>query len=300
MASSQKGRVLPLTREIKPIGTFLDVDGDGFIVKAASLSAITPAWRILIDDAVQAFVERFREALHSVYIRGSVATGTAVRGVSDLDLLAIVLTPGFEPRSEQRWTGRLKNRLVWTFPYVSNADLSIFSLETVMATKPFQIVIQTQAVCVHGRDLSAELPRFRVGREMSYRVDLIQREIEASMERIEHTEESAQRIAFCVWIMKRIVRTAFELVMEREHRYTRDLYLCYEAFSKYYPAREAEMYGILDLAIHPTSDRLVVLETLRECLAWLPAEISAVFGPEPLYTRALQQQQGTAAITVSP
>lgn len=54
--------------------------------------------------------------------------------------------------------------------------------------------------------------------------------------------------------MKRVVRTGFELVMARTHKYTRDLYPCYKEFSKYYPKRKNEMRKALQLCIVPTDN----------------------------------------------
>jgi hypothetical protein len=47
------------------------------------------------------------------------------------------------------------------------------------------------------------------------------------------------------WFPRRIVRSGFEVTMDRSDRFTRDLYLCYEQFAKYYPERSKQMYQVL-------------------------------------------------------
>ena len=52
-------------------------------------------------------------------------------------------------------------------------------------------------------------------------------------------------------IMKVLLRSGFEVVMEREGKYTNDLYCCYQAFAKYYPARQNTMRRVLFLYLNP-------------------------------------------------
>ena len=62
-----------------------------------------------------------------------------------------------------------------------------------------------------------------------------------------------------------------ELVMVREQRYTRDLYLCYESFAKHYSEQEEAMYRALELALNPVVSRETerFVETFG---AWLDGE----------------------------
>jgi hypothetical protein len=59
-------------------------------------------------------------------------------------------------------------------------------------------------------------------------------------------------------MMKQIVRTGFEIVMLQEKKYTRDLYLCYFIFSKYFPDYEITMKSALSLAIQPSCDKNLI------------------------------------------
>ena len=78
----------------------------------------------------------------------------------------------------------------------------------------------------------------------------------------------------CGWIMRRIVRTGLELIGEDARVFTRDLYPCYEHFARYYPARAAEMYRALELAVFPTSDAKVISDLLNDLGIWLCSEIA--------------------------
>lgn len=53
--------------------------------------------------------------------------------------------------------------------------------------------------------------------------------------------------------MKVIIRSGFELVMEREQQYIPDFFLYYQTFSKYYPHQAAKMRQCLYYYLNPIS-----------------------------------------------
>ena len=51
--------------------------------------------------------------------------------------------------------------------------------------------------------------------------------------------------------MKIIIRSGFELIIEKEKQFTADLYLCYLTFSKYFPNYKQEMKQALFWFLNP-------------------------------------------------
>lgn len=82
--------------KIKRIGTYLDVDESGFLRGVARDADLSEPWAYAVSALVQRYLDAWEEHVHSVYVRGSVASELAVEGLSDLDSLA-VLCP--EPRA---------------------------------------------------------------------------------------------------------------------------------------------------------------------------------------------------------
>lgn len=78
-----------MTLELLDVGGWWPLDGDGFILNDAAPGKILPPHRAAIQEAVRAYRRHVRADLHSVYVRGSVARGRAVPGVSDLDCFAV-------------------------------------------------------------------------------------------------------------------------------------------------------------------------------------------------------------------
>lgn len=68
----------------------LPIDKNRIIIKQANASKITGKWKDAVDLIVERYKTIFGSKLVSVYINGSVATGDAIEGTSDIDKNAIV------------------------------------------------------------------------------------------------------------------------------------------------------------------------------------------------------------------
>jgi len=67
------------------------------------------------------------------------------------------------------------------------------------------------------------------------------------------------------------------LVMARTKVLTRDLYYCYEAFTKFYPEQDAAMWQALEYAVNPTGNLEEFLPLVKELGDFLAQEADAVF-----------------------
>jgi len=76
--------------------------------------------------------------------------------------------------------------------------------------------------------------------------------------------------------MKWLLRVGFELVMERDHSYTRDLYPCWEQFSHYYPARREQMWDVLGWALNPITNRCQIRDQVGDLGGFLRDELRAI------------------------
>lgn len=83
----------------------------------------------------------------------------------------------------------------------------------------------------------------------------------------------------CAWISRRLVRVGFELIMEQEQAYTRDLYPCYQRFAAHFPALEPQMRQALALAIAPSRHRAGLLLFLAHLGEPLLEQVQRTFTP---------------------
>ncbi|MAZ49427.1 MAG: hypothetical protein CME65_12780 [Halobacteriovoraceae bacterium] len=89
---------------------------------------------------------------------------------------------------------------------------------------------------------------------------------------MEAGKEPEELKANCMWIMRRLLRGSFDLVIERENRFTRDLYCCYESVSHYYPEREAKLRSVLVYALNPSEDYKEWKELVEDTCNWIVKE----------------------------
>lgn len=76
--------------------------------------------------------------------------------------------------------------------------------------------------------------------------------------------------------MRKIVRSAFTLVMPRYGGWTSDLAPCARIFAAYYPTREGDVMRARDLARTPSGDRARILALLDDFGGWLVREYERV------------------------
>src|SRR3989344_7430449 len=132
--------------EIKNIGGYLDVDKEGFIVKKASSDKFQEKWKPVIDEVKNAYIEHFGDKLHSIYVRGSVAKGEAVDGISDIDTIALVSLS--KNHINTKWAEDFNLKIVSKYPFVEKVEILASSPEQVDRKNAVHIMLKTQTICV--------------------------------------------------------------------------------------------------------------------------------------------------------
>lgn len=229
--------------------------------------------------SVKHAVNHLGKNLHSIYLRGSVAKGNAVKNISDIDLY-ILADSGDKDTS---WKETSEKEICGTYPFVSGIEFHIETIENVMSKKSEQFLLQTQSVRILGKDLSFPQDSFKIGNECYIHIFFIGKDIK-DFYRYISVEPEEEIPDICSWIAKRIVRTGFEIVMKRENLYTRDLYPCYKSFVKYYPEREKQFYELLELAVYPVNDKEVIIRNVKEIEQFIVTESSETIAIEKLHS----------------
>ncbi len=256
--------------EIKPKGSYFDVDKNGFLINPASAEKIQEKWKPLVGDIVEVYKGKYCEKLKNVYLRGSVAKGEAIEGVSDIDTFAYV-DLSKEELKDNNTNRDMRKHIEEKYDFVEDIEMGAFPISNI--TNDY--IILNQSLCVYGEPIS--IPKLKVGKEMAIHSPTFYNRF-TWFEKFLEKDESEQEIRKgCVWLMKGLLRVGFELTMERSQKYTRDLYRCYETFSEYYPEKEAEMREVLDLALNPTVDKNKMKEIMENIGTFLLSEIPKYF-----------------------
>ena len=232
---------------IKKIGKVLHVGSKGYLVSESSKNNIVSPWDAPVQDLIDEYTKRLGDNLHSLYIRGSVARGTAVENMSDIDGLLLLKAPCGQ--LEVSWYKDFEEQFLARHSFVKGLDIPVKNVEEMVPEQnPVGcFTLKVMAVCVAGEDILPQLPRVKPGPGAF----VVRWGLKKMLESRAVEDVSRRQIH----LAKHILRTGMELVMEREQAFTRDLYPCYELFSKYYPQYSEKMYRVLKLALFPTNKK---------------------------------------------
>jgi hypothetical protein len=236
--------------EPRRFGRFLAADKFGYVQPDVALERIDRKWRPLVDSVARAVM--LRGGVRSVYVRGSIPRGLSIEHVSDADFIY------FSEIDFDQLDRDLEDAVKAEFPFVP--EVSLFRLGRAQFDKIhhpqrrpyFHMLIKTQSLLLAGDDVAKLIEPFRIGPEMVSHVFALENEFAKSQQwllnlpaSIPNEHKKAAERSVRRWISKRIVRSGFEVTMNRTDHFTRDLYLCYEQFSMFYPERAKQMYQVL-------------------------------------------------------
>ena len=250
-------------------------DSEGFILNDADATHLQPPFSIPIDKARSEYIRILGNSLHSIYVTGSVSRGLAVQGKSDLDLFA-VLRPGSE-NSDDTSIVDASRGVHRRFPWLSDVQMEVWRWDYAFAPQsPFSIgsfIIKTHSICIYGDDLAPRIPRFKPSAHVAADdIAQIKPDIEEAISEI-NKDPGAENVSYCCKrIMKNIVRTGFALVMLEEKSHTRDLDLCCEIFSKYFPEKKLNMERAVELSLHSLTSRDELLAFINSFGNWIMAQ----------------------------
>ena len=259
---------------LRPIGTYLSVDANGYLVGEASKDKIQEKLRPVLDEGIRIAQEKLGSNLDGVYIRGSAAKGGFVSGISDLDFQFVVkVKPDDAFREDIKKTletGREK------YPYILKISDGLRTVKNF--TKGTSPINKYQSVCLWGEDRTKELPSLRPGKETIVHLNTILTETKQAMSDIERSTQPEKTKLQSIWICKRLIRSAHELVAEKLQRFTRDIYPCYEGASSVYPQYEPLFHQTAELAVFGTTDKKLLLDTVKSMDVFLEKEIPHYLG----------------------
>lgn len=252
--------------EIKPVGSYFELDSEGYIVNPTSAEKIQEEWKPLLDDVVALYKAQYGDTLKSVYVRGSVAKGQAVQGVSDVDTLAYIDSSLPKHEVDRDWIESAEAELLKKYPFAQKVE---------METIPFSdihkdYIILNQSLLLYGT--ASEIPKLKPGKELMIHAPRLEKRMKWFEEKLQNLDSPEELEKGCVWFMKNTLRAGFELTMERSKRYTRDLYLCYKDFAEYYPDKEPQMREVLHYALNPTNDKKKLKEIFDGIIPWMLEE----------------------------
>ncbi|WP_329266097.1 nucleotidyltransferase domain-containing protein [Streptomyces pseudovenezuelae] len=256
------------------------LDAQGCIEREGSLGRIPQPFRPVVAAVRDRVLELFGPRLHSAYLYGSIPRGTARVGRSDLDLLlALRDEPSDADREGVRELGEALDK---EFPQIDGVGTLLYGRDVLLSDlERHDLGWFVACLCTPllGDDLAEYLPRYRpdslLARETNGDLALL---LPRWRERIGTADSDETRTRLVRVISRRLVRTAFTLVMPRWNGWTSDLREMAEVFAAYYPERAGQVRAAAALGHDPTADPAVLRAYLDDLGPWLAAEYTRVHG----------------------
>ncbi len=256
-------------------GGLLKSDEHGFLINESSVDKIVSPWKESVEALKSICRKQLGSAVHSVYVRGTVPRSMAIQKVSDLDAFAVV--SGKESDFDFSWMDNERLTFEKNHPFLTGLELQVFFYDDLFDGDQCinqRFTIKTLSACVYGDNLAKKISPFKADvKTAQHLCGNLKAAFENTKNAISNALPQEYVLEWCRWIMKRVVRTGFLLVMARERAFTRDLYMAYTIFSKHYPSQQPGMRQALELAINPSSDPLIIHKFMDEFSPWFYGEL---------------------------
>lgn len=251
-------------------GRFFPLDKHGNIINDTDAAYLPPGFA---ECVVGAFQRWFPDTLRAVYLRGSIARGTFVPGLSDLDAFAVLAEPARDvhPAADSA----LAAELLRLMPGLTELEFTTCQQHEVqgnyLGVWPF--FIKTQSLLLYGEDYASQLRPYRPGVTIMGEALWLTQRLREYQQRLTQPEWRGKPGLLCEWIMKAVVRAAFELTMEQQRCYTRDLFLCCDVFSRHFPQQADWCRQAMRWAIQPDARLVDQQQLLALFCPWIAQQL---------------------------
>lgn len=259
-----------LKDEIFDIGCFFDLDENGFLINPSSKDKVQDEWLPVIIELLGSFKKNHSAYIDSIYLRGSVARGTAVKNKSNINLVVVIDENCEEFIKNDKKILKMQDEILNKFDFVLDIDLIFVPLS-----------------CVNDDLWSLFIDSIPIYSVKEYHLPIINKKIDSRL--LMHLNklevygkilndcnfeklEKKEICKICKCLMKILICSGMNLTLSRELKYSKDLYPCFSVFCKYYPKKREEMEMVFNLFIDPTYDPIKIKEINNGFGAWILEE----------------------------
>lgn len=248
------------------------VDENGIIITEVSIDKITPPFKIIVDKVLHAILADPASQLDSVYLYGSIATGKAVKGKSDLDIIVV-----FKEKANDELLKKISSleaKLTKEYELIfRDVGLATTHVDDALSEKERLgglCFLKHLSVCIYGDDITKNVSGFKPTKAVAkgFNGD-IAKSLKSLKEKIKNAISGQEVKKVSQLLAKKIIRTAFSLVMPRAASWTTNLQTSVETFLQYYPEKTKEMNTVLGWSKIGTDDKEEILKFINTFGLWL-------------------------------
>lgn len=257
------------------INEYWPKDNNGFLKDLSSWANVNPIYTKVIEDVKSSYLKHLeKKEILCIYIIGSITTGKAKPGISDIDSFALLNfktgnTNWFKVEAEL-----IKN----SNPCISKVGLKLIEAEKIFNLEEIfkAFLIKTQGLCIYGKDIKNKLPFFKPTFQIALpKVKKFQKYLDEAKNEIMTSSDTQFIKNWCRKINKVIIRTAALLVIEDTGEYSNDIYTCSKIYNSQYPGFSKEFLESIKLVESPTSDKNKIKKQIDKMENILSKEIKS-------------------------
>ena len=210
---------------IKPIGKKYKIDKNNNIVCFQHVKNTQNKWFEAAELISKEHTEVWGEHIHSIYVRGSVAQGTAIDYFSDIDIIVVHKDISNEMKKHHVYSVQPKMEY-WIrrkYPFVNMLDFNFINYDDIDNKERF--ILKHLSIFLHGENLQLNIKPFKTS---NYPID--------NNPPFDKEE----------WFNTSIIRYIFTTIINKINFYSNDLYYQVQLISKQYPSMKNDLNLMLE------------------------------------------------------
>lgn len=202
----------------------------------------------IVDNIIKQLIAELPK-LHSLYLYGSAASGTAVLGKSDIDLSVIITEPLTD--HQQARLEHIQQTLTAQYSAISKIDFDLGMLNEVLSTAEFYrwgFWLKHCCQCVYGDDLSLRFPLYQPSQQIAVLLNQGYPQLVANdLHKLQETTVALTLNQLKNQICKRLIRASHTIRPLEEQRWPYQLEDYLLLFSQWRPHQIKELTYFYDL-----------------------------------------------------
>lgn len=250
---------------------FWNSDSNGNFQETKSLDEVDEFWKFQVLQIVSNLAPILANSDYGIYLRGSIARNKANKLYSDIDLVIILAFKNVEIinliRDEICSLEILLNRKI---------DLDFIDKEHFFKSKKWQFIVKVHSIFINGTlNLKPSIQKFKIGSDCILYLDIINKITNIQLDKIQNNLSALEDV---VLLCKILIRASFELTINRERIYTRDLDSCHHIFLNHYPNMKIYADYLLLVAKNNLTPEDVFFSVVHEFCEFLGIEYTRIYG----------------------
>ncbi|MGD0729351.1 MAG: nucleotidyltransferase domain-containing protein [Candidatus Micrarchaeaceae archaeon] len=257
------------------------VDRNGFIITEVSIKKISPIYKHVVTCVSDIILSKYAKDIESIYLYGSVVTGKAIKGKSDLDILLVFKNNpnGIVAKNVKTLEKNLSKKYINILRGIGLAITSIQEVKNPKEKYGLLCFIKHLCVCIYGNDITVNIPKFKPTKAVAkgFNGDIAEK-LEINRRKFLKHLTTSEIKKLSQETSKRIIRTGFSLVMPRTKSWTTNLQKSVDTFIYYYPEKKAEMTKALEWSKAGTVNKQAIIDFIDSFGLWLSTEFNEQIG----------------------